>query len=280
MLVVKKGGIEDPHNLNLAVGGKVIGNFITICCGLFAYSAYIIMLAGIKQLCGGSFAAVILVSICAYIVLYKGFGTLVKVCGVCAPIIAVAIAAVALTGSFFPQAQTAVPETQNALYQGSALQIGVRALLYAGYNVLTSICVLGRSIKYIESKKSAVWGGIFGAAMLFISGAAVVIALVHGNIPPNLHEMPILALFAKGSMIFQGVLLLTMFISAISGLTSTCIFFTNILPERKMGVILGLAAIPATYVSFGKLMDVLYPVFGFAGIFLIIILALMGNKNV
>lgn len=276
LLVVMRGNLRDPHALNLAVGGKVIGSFITVCCGLFAYSAYIIMLAGIKQLCGGSLAAVILVSICAYIVLYKGFGMLVKVCGICAPVIAVAIAITALAGSFSPQQTASLP----AVYESGPFQIAVKAFLYAGYNVLTSICVLGRSVHLLESKKSAVWGGIIGAAMLFLSGAAVLVALVHGEIPPNQYEMPILALFAKGSMIFHAVLLITMFISAISGLTSTCVFFTGLLPERKMGIILGIAAIPATYVSFGKLMDVLYPIFGFAGIFLMIVLALMGKKNV
>ena len=278
LLAVYKGNIQDPHRLNVAVGGKVIGNFITICCGLFAYSAYIIMLAGIKQLCGGSIAAVLFVSVCAYIVLYKGFGTLVRVCGICAPVIATAIAAMALTGSFLIKQPGAAAAT--AVYDTSAGAIAIKAFLYAGYNVLTSICVLGRSLQLIENKKSAVWGGIIGGAMLFLSAAAVLLALVHGNVPPRQYQMPILALFQQGNVVFQGVLLFTMFISAISGLTSTTIFFTNILPERKMGIILGLAAIPATYVTFGKLMDVLYPIFGLAGIFLMIVLALMGNKNV
>ena len=276
LLTVMRGNIQDPHALNIAVGGKAIGSFITICCGLFAYSAYIIMLAGIKQLCGGSVAAVILVSVCAYIVLYKGFGTLVKVCGICAPILAVAIAITALAGSFSPERIPAAP----AIYERDPFKIAMKAFLYAGYNVLTSICVLGLSVHLLKTKKSAIWGGILGAAMLFLSGAAVLIALVHGEIAPNQYEMPILALFPKGSIVFHAVLLVTMFISAISGLTSTCIFFTNILPERKMGIILGIVAIPATYVTFGKLMDFLYPIFGFAGIFLMIVLALMGKKNV
>lgn len=276
LCAVLHGNIQDPHSLNVAAGGKAIGSFITVCCGLFAYSAYIIMLAGIKQLCGGSLASVLLVSVCAYLVLYKGFGTLVKVCGICAPIIAVLIAVTALSGSF----ASAPPPAEQVLYETAPLRMALRAFLYAGYNVLTSICVLGRSIKLLESKRTAVWGGILGGGMLFLSGAAVLVALVHGGLSPDQYEMPILALFSKGSMIFHAVLLLTMFISAISGLTSTCIFFTNLLPERKMGVLLGVLAIPATYVTFGRLMDILYPIFGFAGIFLMIVLALMGNKNV
>ena len=274
LLTVLRGGLRDPHALNIALGGKGFGTFLTICCGLFAYSAYIIMLAGIRQLCGGSLAAVLLVSVCAYIVLYKGF-MLVKICGICAPLLAVAIAITALAGSFTGDGAAAA-----ATYECKPLQIAVKAILYAGYNVLTSICVLGRSLHLLESGKTAVRGAILGAAMLFLSGAAVLVALVHGGIPPNRYEMPVLALFAEESIVFHAVLLITMFISAISGLTSTCVFFTGLLPERKMGILLGLAAIPATYITFGKLMDVLYPIFGIAGIFLMIVLALIGKKNV
>ena len=275
LLTVLRGRILDPHALNIALGGKGFGTFLTICCGLFAYSAYIIMLAGIRQLCGGSLAAVLLVSVCAYIVLYKGFGMLVKICGICAPFLAVAIAITALGGSFSGAGAAAA-----AAYECKPLQISVKAILYAGYNVLTSICVLGRSLHLLESGKTAVRGAILGAAMLFLSGTAVLVALVHGGIPPNRYEMPVLALFAEESIVFHAVLLTTMFLSAISGLTSTCVFFTGLLPERKMGILLGLAAIPATYITFGKLMDVLYPIFGVAGIFLMIVLALIGKKNV
>lgn len=279
LIAVSRLDIRDPHSLNVAAGGKMIGAFLTACCGAFGYSAYIIMLAGIRQLCGGSFMAVLAVSVCAYIVLYKGFGTLVKICGVCAPVIACAIALTALIGSFMSSGGESVSESDA--YESGYAGILFRALLYAGYNVLTSVCVLGRSGHMIKKNSHAVWGGIIGGTMLFISGSAVIIALIHANIAPGAYEMPILAFFeGRSALIFNAVLLSAMLLSVVSGLTSTCVFFTNILPERKMGLILGILAIPAAYVSFGRLMDILYPVFGFAGIFLIIVLALMGRKNV
>lgn len=278
LLAVYRLNIQDPHTFNVAAGGKMIGGFLTVCCGAFGYSAYIIMLAGIRQLCGGSFIAVLAVSVAAYIVLYKGFGTLVKICGIFAPVIACLIALTALIGSFRGDRGGA---PVNTVYESGYAGILFRALLYAGYNVLTSVCVLGRSAHLIKKNSHAVWGGIIGGAMLFISGSAVILALIHANIAPGAYEMPILAFFeGRNALIFNAVLFSAMLLSVISGLTGTCVFFSNILPERKLGLILGILAIPAAYVSFGRLMDILYPVFGFAGIFLIIVLALMGRKNV
>ncbi len=269
--------IKDPHSFNTAAGGRYIGTFLTLCCGAFSYSAYIIMLSGIRQLCGGGPVLLLAVSAVAYAVLYKGFGTLVKICGVFAPVVACMIAFTALAGSFAGSGHSIA----SSEYSKSIPSLILSALLYAGYNVLSSVCVLGRSGYLIDNKKDAVLGGAAGGAMLFVSGSAVATALVHAGISPHGYEMPVLALFAgKGAVIFNIVLLSAMLLSVISGLTGTCIFFTNILPERKMGLILGALAVPAAYVSFGRLMDILYPIFGVAGIFLIIILALMGNENV
>lgn len=283
LIAVRENDINDPHSFNKAIGGKVGGKFLTVCCGLFSYSAYIIVLAGIKQICGGSIIPVIATSICAYFVLWRGFGTLVDICGVCAPVLAGIIAIVALIGAFLGDGHSRLPEVE---YNMPSAMMGIKILLYAGYNVLTSVCVLGRCREMLSARKNAVWGGIFCGVMLFVSGGAVLLGMVYGKIPPEKYEMPVAELFAD-IQIFPGmyfvinaVIFIAMFLSVISGLTGTCVFFTEYIKEKKLGLLLGLLAIPATYLSFGKLMDVLYPIFGLAGIFLIIVLALLGNKKV
>lgn len=283
LLVVRDNDIKDPHTFNKTVAGKFGGRFLTVCCGLFSYSAYIIVLAGIKQICGGSIIPVVLAGICAYIVLCRGFGTLVDICGVCAPLLAGIVALVAVLGAFFGGCHV---ESQSTEYFEPSAMIAVRALLYAGYNVLTSVCVLGRCRGMLQTKQSAVFGGMFGGVMLFVSGAAVLFGMVYTAIPPNAYEMPLQVIFDNSGdlsgafLLIKVVIFTAMFLSAISGLTGTCVFFTEYITEKRLGLILGLMAIPATFVTFGKLMDILYPIFGFTGIFLIIILALMGNKKV
>ena len=283
LLAVRTYDIQDPHTFNKTVGGNVCGRFITVCCGLFSYSAYIVVLAGMKQLCNGSIIPVIIASLCAYLVLCRGFGTLAKICGVFAPLLAGVIAVVVFAGALSSGRYTTAAEVE---YLKPSALMALKVLLYAGYNVLTSVCVLGRCRTLLENKRNAILGGIFGGVMLFVSATAVLFGMVYAKIPPDAGEMPVVEIFAAGEgfrLIFiavKGTIFAAMFLSAITGLTGTSVFFTEYMPEKQLGLIMGIAAIPATYVSFGKLMDVLYPIFGVAGIFLIIMLALMGNKKV
>lgn len=115
--------------------------------------------------------------------------------------------------------------------------------------------------------------------MVFISAAFVFYGLVHENVPPKNIEMPIFYLFEKTTVLIEIIIFTAMALSAITGLTGTCVFFEKYIPEKKSGIVLGIAAIPITYVSFGKLTDILYPIFGFAGIFLMIMLALPSSKK-
>lgn len=274
--IIYEREISSPHDFNIQIGGKHIGRFLTILCGLFSYSAYVIMLAGIRQLTGENIVSVILVSICAYGVLYKGFGTLANICGILAPLSALFIMIIALYGRIKYQTYSA----EVIMYDKSIAKLIISALLYSGYNLLTSICMLGRCKKIINSKKTAFLGGLTGGLMLLASGGTILFSLIKGKIPPVSYEMPILALFGANNVVLIACVLLAMLVSAITGLTGTCVFFENIIGEKKLGIILAIIAIPLSYISFGNLMDFIYPIFGFAGIFLMIMLALTGNKKV
>ena len=276
LLIVRERKIENPHELNIAIGGKHGGQIITILCGLFAYSAYVIMLAGIRQLTNESLLAVVLVSVCAYAVLYKGFDTLTNICGVLAPVSVILITILVLYGSLHMN----VENIDDISYNPSVFEMLLKAILYAGYNVLTSLCVLGRCKNILNTRKNAVFGSAIGAIMLFASAGAILFGILHGKVPISGSEMPVLVLLeGKNTLLFIAILI-AMLVSAITGLTGTCIFFDGIIPEKKLGAILGIIAIPLSYISFGNLMDFLYPIFGFAGIFLMIMLALSGDKNV
>lgn len=276
LLIVKEYDIDGPNSLNKTIGGKFGGRVLTLCCGLFSFFAYVVVLAGIKQIFGGSVISVLVVTICAYFVLYRGFTTLVNICGVCAPLLAAAIAIVALAGVFLESDNTAV-QTE---YYSSPTLLFIKVFIYAGYNVLTSLCVLGRCRELLPKKSTAVFGGFFCGVMLLVSGAAILCGMVYRNIPPQIYEMPILALFGEKSIFIEIVIFVTLFLSAITGLTGTCVFFEEYISQKKIGVFIGLAAVPLTYISFGDLFDFVYPIFGFVGIFLMIILALMGRKKV
>ena len=165
-------------------------------------------------------------------------------------------------------------------YSSSIRGVIVKSFLYAGYNVLTSLCVLGRCKKILKTRKTPVVGSILCGIMLFVSAGAILFGILHGKVPVKGNEMPVLVIFGEENILIYTSILIAMLVSAVTGLTGTCIFFDNIIEEKKLGIILGIIAIPLSYVSFGNLMDFLYPIFGFAGIFLMIMLALSCSKKV
>lgn len=276
LLIVKENNIEGPHTLNKKIGGKLGGRFLTLCCGFFSFFAYVVVLSGMKQICNESLFPVVIATVCAYIVLYRGFTTMANICGVFAPLLAGIIAVITLVGAFSGLGANVI----KAEYYSSLDFMPIKIFLYAGYNVLTSLCVLGRSKDLITEKRTAVFGGVSCGIMLFISGAAILCGMVYSKISPYAYEMPVLALFGGKSIIIEIIVFVTLFLSAITGLTGTCVFFEEYLPEKQLGVFVALAAVPLTYISFGQLLDFIYPIFGFVGIFLMIILALMGGKKV
>ncbi|MBE7057814.1 MAG: hypothetical protein E7387_01765 [Ruminococcaceae bacterium] len=276
LLIVKENNIEGPHALNKKIGGKIGGRLLTLCCGFFSFFAYVVVLSGMKQICNESLIPVIIATVCAYIVLYRGFTTMANICGVFAPLLAGIIAVITLAGAFSGFGDN-VTKTEN---YASFDFMPVKIFLYAGYNVLTSLCVLGRAKDLLTRKRNAVLGGISCGIMLFVSGAAILCGMVYSKISPYAYEMPVLALFGSKSIIIEIIVFTTMFLSAVTGLTGTCVFFEEYLPQRQFGVFVALAAVPLTYISFGQLLDFIYPVFGFVGIFLMIILALLGSKKV
>lgn len=279
LLIVKEHDISGPHSFNKIIGGKICGRILTLCCGFFSFFAYVAVLAGMKQLFNGSLFPVVFAVICSYIVLYRGFTTMANICGVCAPLLAAIIAVVALAGAFLCK-DTGGVALEEIKYESSPALLVIKVFVYAGYNILTSLCVLGRCRDLLPKKRTAVFGGLFGGIMLFISGAAILCGMVYRNIPPQTYEMPVLALFGEKAIVLEIVIFITLFLSAITGLTGTCVFFEEYMPEKQLGIFVGLAALPLTYISFGNLFDYVYPIFGFVGIFLMIILALMGSKKV
>lgn len=276
LLIVKENNIEGPHAFNKKIGGKIGGRLLTLCCGFFSFFAYVVVLSGMKQICNESVLPIIIASVCAYVVLYRGFTTMANICGIFAPLLAGIIAVITLAGAFSDLGESVVKaESYSALGF-----MPIKIFLYAGYNILTSLCVLGRTKELLMRKRTAVFGGLTCGIMLFLSGAAILCGMVYSKISPEAYEMPVLALFGEKSIIIEIIVFVTMFLSAITGLTGTCVFFEEYLSEKQLGIFVALAALPLTYISFGELLDFIYPIFGFIGIFLMIILALMGRKKV
>lgn len=300
---------DSPLLVSRRLAGQRMGKLLAICIALFSYCIYVIMLAGTSDLAGSNlpafqkfwprFLLTAVISLLSYLVLLRGFESLAALCAVFAPVIAISLAVSAVLSSFCCTETAEVFHLFSAgAEQGNISgtqslsdtllvygQMLFSAVLYAGYNTLVAASILPRAGTVIPNRRTAVLGGIFGGLLFFACGAAVYAALYHSW--PDIHyaAMPLLMLAGRlgtfGKAAFPAVLGLTMILSAVAGLSGCCVSFTaDRKRQKRLGVLLAAAAVPLSLIGFGSLMDILYPIFGFAGIFLLIMLALDSGKTV
>ena len=158
----------------------------------------------------------------------------------------------------------------------------VSTILYVSYNSICAVVVMCSLLPYLKSKRVAAVGGILGGVMLCI--VAVIINIVLHIFYPNVasQEMPILSIIDRYNSIagefYTILMLLAMFISAV---TSGYGFIERISTKVKVSkkiiipVICGFT-ITLSGMGFSKLISLIYPVFGYVGMFMVFAILLQG----
>ncbi len=154
------------------------------------------------------------------------------------------------------------------------------SLLYVSYNSILAIAVMCSLLPYIKTVKTARIGGILGGVIL--CGAAFIINMALNLFYPAIidKELPILAILkdfnAPAGNLYAIVLWLAMFVSAV---TAGFCFTERLSSTIKIGkkaitTVLCAAAVPLSTWGFSKLIAVIYPIFGYLGLFMnLVILA-------
>ena len=154
------------------------------------------------------------------------------------------------------------------------------AVLYVSYNTILSTVILCGMLPYLKSRKVSAWGGIIGGAMLCVA-ALIMNAAIYFFYPHSItNELPVLGIIRNNSEILAGIysviLALAMFISAV---TSGYCLTERISSKLKVkyltvAIILCALAIPMSSLGFSSLIATLYPIFGYLGLFLLIVILL------
>jgi uncharacterized membrane protein YkvI len=154
------------------------------------------------------------------------------------------------------------------------------AVLYVSYNNILSTVILCGMLPYLKSRRISVWGGIIGGAMLCVT-ALIMNAAIYFFYPHSITtELPVLGILSNNSQalakIYGVILALAMFISAVtSGYCLTERISSKLKTSYKMvALILCAIAIPMSSLGFSSLIATLYPVFGYLGLFLLIVIIL------
>lgn len=267
-VIVFRNNIKTVNEFNEMVAGKFIGKVITYLITSFSYCIYVIILAGLADLCFRLFGVykiytVLLVTLISVLVHICGFRILAIVCSISAPVIT-AVVFLAAAFSF---------KNDFSLGEFSVRPMSLlSAVLYAGYNSIVAVSVMSRAIHLIDSKRTAILAVIIGTVTIMACALIVNISLSMSYEEIKNSEMPLLTLVEQNLgrwayLLFIGMLLGTMLTSAISGLSSVIHAMGS-----KTGSVLVIASVPLSFIGFGRLMDFLYPIYGVAGVFILVML--------
>ena len=269
-LIVYKTKTETVSEFNEIIGGKYLGKALTIVISSFSYCLYVIILAGLADLCKQNFGidkiyTVLMVTVISLLVHTCGFKALTYVCSLSAPVITICVLIVAFL----------TLKTDFSLEETRFIPMSTfSAVLYVGYNILVAISIMSRAVSLIDSKKTAIGGVVIGTLSIMICALIVNISLFMSYERIKYSDMPLLTLVELymgnwGYGLFLGMLLGTMLTSAISGLSSVLHIAGN-----KGGMVFVVLSIPLSFIGFGPLMDILYPLYGAFGILVLLMLVL------
>jgi len=153
----------------------------------------------------------------------------------------------------------------------------VSGLLYVSYNMILVIAVLSTIGKNID-KKRAIIGGMLGglglgitAGVMFWAGLTVYPEIIKYKVP----MLYMAGLLGSGVKAIMGILIwmaiLTTTVANAHGFAAR-LAETNSNMYKLIGIGITMLAIPLARFDFDKLVGIIYPVFGYAGLLLIVIL--------
>ncbi|MCL2223341.1 MAG: hypothetical protein FWB96_00055 [Defluviitaleaceae bacterium] len=159
------------------------------------------------------------------------------------------------------------------------------AVVYGSYNLVTGVPVLAATSKLAETKRDTLIGGLLGGGVITILGLAMSLPLFLYYADIISLEIPFLHIASGYGNLFS-ILYLTVLISALLT-TAACNAFAVLqwLEGRgyknkvKAAAVLCILGVLAAHIGFSNIVIFVYPIFGFLGLFKIIVILLNGWKK-
>ena len=153
--------------------------------------------------------------------------------------------------------------------ENSQIKGAINAVLYASYNSLVLIPILVDLKKYAKNKANCLKISILSGIVFFVLGGIILIQLSKLENIEQL-EIPLInsaqSISKKFSIVYGCAILIAMFTSAVSALFG---FAQNISQNNNTRIVwcisLCLISVLLNDVGFRKLMNILYPIFGYLG---------------
>ncbi|MCX7748655.1 MAG: hypothetical protein N2645_17485 [Clostridia bacterium] len=264
--------------------GYFLGRIMEVIVILFMFCVFSIMIAGagniLMETLGIPFeVGVIIMSFICMILILTDVKGIVTLSTIVTPILITGI----ITIGFYIIAckDTSVFNTYG--YFNKLTQNWLSStLIYVSYNSIMAIVVMTSLYPYLKSRKVGIIGGIAGGFAIGIIAFILNIAITLFYPEVLGDELPVLNIVERYSdvlkVIYAFILWLAMFVSAV---TSGYFFADRMKNKVRLNVkVITIAScllvIPLSRFGFSNLIVKIYPVFGYAGLFMVFILLLQG----
>ena len=257
--------------LNIIFDGKIyLSNIINNIINVFLCVTFFIMISGFGAYLAQSFnfnkiLGSGILAILSFFVLKNKNGGFAKINEIIIPILILFVLIIGIKNIEF------ISENKsNILINKSAFWI-LQAILYASYNLILTEPVLISLKKYIQSQKQILFISIGVCIIMILLAGIEFLLLMNVDVDFKSLDMPLVYVvenkFSKLKLIYGAIILIAIFTTAISVGNS---FLSNVYQKSKnypqIVLILCITSVIISPIGFSKLVERLFPLFGFLGI--------------
>ncbi|MGB9679765.1 MAG: hypothetical protein ACPL3A_07155 [Thermoanaerobacteraceae bacterium] len=288
MKLGKKYNALSHEKVIMKAGGIIFGRAIDFIVTFFLFSALVAMFAGssavfTEQFNLPDYFGGIVMAVISVITVITGIEGVINAISFVVPFLLLSIFLIGFL-IFFQFKITGfdhviiyqIPPVSNFLFSG---------FLYASYNLLMSVAILSPLGVKSKDNFNILLGSLLGGLGLG-SGAFIIFYSIYVNMPESsFYQVPMLFIVSKfsytGKYLYSLILLLEIYTTAVSNLYgfTARVFKTKTLEYKIYVVITGSIALAASKFGFDRIVHYIYPIAGYAGIFMILGLTYGFFKN-
>lgn len=268
---IHKGQVKNFDQLNQDVFGKKLAPLVDALTILSLYTGFSVMVAGsgavFKEQLGLPFyMGVVVMLVCCFIVFLFNLEGLSLINTILVPLLIIGILFTShyfssKTGYKFPYLD-GISFTLKGNFISSAI-------LYFGSNSLLIIVVFSSLGDLIDSRRTAILGGLTGGFILYILGMAILYSILLHFIEIQYVDVPMLKISNYISKDYGKIYSLILWIAMFTTALANGFGFVNRLGRSRnriiVIVIFSISTIPLARLGFAKLIGIIYPVFGLIG---------------
>ena len=263
--------------LNLSYCFKIIVN--TFLIGTFfimisGFGAYFEQEFNINKIIGATILAIL-----SYFILIKDIEGVTKVNSIIVPILIATIIIIGIKSTYKINIENITKLTNK-----NQITWLFQSIIYCSYNMILLIPVLVELKKYIKSKKQIIVISIFSSLIVFLLSLSIFLILGKVNIDFNTIQMPVIYVIDKVYPRYKNIYGITILVSIFSTTISIGIsFLKNIAKNKKsfpqIAGIMCISGVLISNIGFSNLVKIIFPAFGYLGIFEIIYILKFKNKK-